>query len=63
MTTYVGPEEFGILRPTLLGGKPDRLEFYQDSRRNTLLQAEEDRRTWIMRGEEALVVSRQWVVV
>lgn len=63
MSDAYGPEEFAVLRPTLRGGKPDRVDSYQDSRRNTLNQAEQDRRLWLLRGEEALIVSRQWKVV
>ena len=59
----VGVQEFAVLRPTLRGGIPDRIDAYADSRRNTIEQAELDRQAWIDRGEDALIVSRQWKVM
>jgi hypothetical protein len=63
MSDLHGPEEFAVLRPTLKGGIPDRVDSYGNASRNTLAQAEQDRRLWLLRGEDALVVSRQWKVM
>lgn len=64
MSTTFGPEEFGLLYPTYRGGKPDRIMFYpMQPAMNTLLEMESERQKWIDRGEDALVVSRQWKVV
>ncbi|UYL88329.1 hypothetical protein SEA_EVEPICKLES_42 [Arthrobacter phage EvePickles] len=59
-----GEEEFGIVYPTFLGGKPDRVLFYATNpAMNTLENMEAERQRWIDRGEECYVVSRQWTVV
>lgn len=59
-----GKEEFGVLYPTFLGGKADRVMFYATNpAMNTLENMEAERQRWIDRGEEALVVSRQWRVL
>lgn len=64
MSETFGVEEFGVLYPTHKGGKPDRIMFYSTNpAMNTLLEMESERQRWIDRGEDALVVSRQWRVV
>lgn len=64
MSETYGPEEYGLLYPTFRGGKPDRIMFYATNPAiNTLENMELERQRWVDRGEEALVVSRQWKIV
>ena len=64
MSKTFGKEEFGVVYPTFRGGKPDRIMFYATNpAMNTLEHMETERQRWIDRGEDALVVSRQWKVV
>lgn len=52
--------EYGVLRPTLRGGDPDRLDYFQQRSMNTRWWAEREVNAWRSKGERAHVVVRQW---
>lgn len=51
--------EYGVLRPTLRGGEPDRIEFYPRKQMNTRAQAQKEVDAWRARGERAYVIVRE----
>lgn len=61
MAEAYGPEEFAVVRPIFLYGRPERVD--HNPRENTLEEAEAERQRWIDRGEDAYVVARQWRLV
>lgn len=52
--------EYAVLRPTIRGGLPDRIDAYQDKRLNTRANAEREVTKWREKGERAYVVVQQW---
>lgn len=52
--------EYGVIRPTLKGGEPDRLDFHSTRKYNTREWAEREVTAWREKGERAHVVVRQW---
>jgi hypothetical protein len=55
--------EYGVIRPTLRGGTPDRLDYFQDRRLNTRSWAETEVENWRGKGERAHVVVRGWALL
>lgn len=51
--------EYGVLRPTIRGGEPDRVEFYPHRHMNTRAQAEREVASWRERGERAYVIVKE----
>jgi hypothetical protein len=51
--------EYGVLRPTIRGGEPDRMEFYPHKHMNTRAQAEKEVASWRARGERAYVIVKE----
>lgn len=52
--------EYGVLRPTLMGGEPDTLDYHDQARYNTRAWAEAEVASWRSRGQRAHVVTREW---
>lgn len=52
--------EYAVLRPTIKGGVPDRIDAYQDKRLNTRANAERELEKWREKGERAYIVCQGW---
>lgn len=52
--------EYGVLRPTLIGGEPDTLDFHDNPKYNTRDWAVREVENWRSKGQRAHVVTREW---